>query len=291
VDVLVSGCIIYNFGWDRDNTSLMRGAGHGLYLKSTNRPDLVVADNVIFNGFGYGIQIYSDHGLSVTSRMQVKGNVLFNNGILSTHGTDANLGNLGEKAGNYLLFERNMLYYAPSVGRRNLVYRETGTLFGDEDVDPIGVNNTRRLNYVVGGIWPVEGGAANEIPNIPAAGWHVASGEDDFTASTPSGVTYFLRRTAADPARANLVVYGDGSPTVTVDLSDFLSSGDGYEIRNAQDFRAPVTTAIYSGPIDVALAGVTPPAPNGWTTPSNTGPAFNVFVVTRKATSAASALP
>jgi hypothetical protein len=207
--------------------------------------------------------------------------VLFNNGILSTHGIQANLGNLGEYAGNDLLFERNMLYYSPAIAGRNLIYRETGLLFGGEDTDPIGSRNTRRSNYVIGGTWPVEDGVANEAPRNPAAGWHVAPGEEDFTAAVPSGITSFVRRTAADPNRANLVIYGDGSPSTTVNLSAFLNNGDIYEIRNAQAFRAPVTPAIYNGPIDVDLTGVTPPQPNGWTTPANTGPAFNVFVVTR----------
>src|SRR5438270_4185549 len=294
VDLLNSGCIIYNYVWHSDNATPPVGSGHGLYLKSTNSPDLVVAGNVIFNGFGYGIQIYSDHGASLTSHIQVKENVLCNNGMLSTHGTSANLGNLGEYAGNNLLFDRNMLYYSPAIGRRNLIYRETGPPFQGEDTDPIGFNNTRRLNYVVGGTWPVEDGVAKESPNNPAAGWHVAAGEEDFIAAVPSGITYFVRKTAADPNRANLVIYGDGSPSTTVNLSAFLNNGDVYEIRNAQDFRAAVRPATYNGPIDVDLKGVIPPQPNGWTTPANTGPAFNVFVITRigtagSVTSAASA--
>jgi hypothetical protein len=275
VNVLVSGCIIYNHGWDAPD----RGHGHGLYLKGNTSPDVVAADNVIFNGFGYGIQIYSDHPSSLTNNIEAKGNVLFNNGILASpsHGTSANLGNLGQFPGNSLLFERNMLYFSPTIGAgRNLVYREIG-LTGD-DVDPVGSNNVRRLNYIVGGTPPFEGGSS-------ADGWTFAQGEDDFTAAAPSGTTYFVRTTAGDPNRANVVVYSDqgGNPNLTVDLSGFLNIDDQYERRNAQNFGYLLERTTYSGPIIFQLGGVNPPTPNGTPgrAPVVTGPAFNVFVVTK----------
>jgi hypothetical protein len=270
VNVLISGNIIYNNGWDDTD----RGHGHGLYLKnnSTTSP-LTIADNIIFNQFGYGIHIYTDAGAGdQLNNIDAKGNVSFNNGTLSSHGTSANLGYLGAVNGSDLLFERNMLYFSPSsvlgfTPGRSLVYNNSGLT---------ATGSTRSRNYIVGGNPFSVGGSSGE-------GWTTAL--SDSTATTPwTGTKVIVRQTAGDPNRANVVIYHGGSGgNASVDLSSFLNTNDSYEVRNAQAFRTVVTSGTYSGPISLPLGGVTPPNPNGTTPhePVNTGPAFNVFVVIR----------
>ncbi|MGH8543217.1 MAG: right-handed parallel beta-helix repeat-containing protein [Gammaproteobacteria bacterium] len=287
-NVLISGCLIYNNGWDQSpSVSRPRGAGHALYVKNNSATGLpvVLADNVIFNQFGYGIHIYTNAGRGDSLKnIHAKGNISFNNGTPSAYRTSANLGNLGKVPGRNLLFERNMLYFSPNDllepnAGRNLVYREAD--------EPPATNSTRTRNYVVGGSPFTVGGAA-------ADGWTEAL--SDSVAATPwPGNTVIVRRTAADPNRANVVVYhGSGPAVVSVDLPSLLAANDSFEVRNAFAFRVVDTAGRYHGPVELALGLVPPPPPHGWTAPDPIGAAFTVFVVTKVApapTTAASAPP
>lgn len=290
--VVISGCIIYNIGWDDSDG----GHGHGLYLKNNLAP-LVAADNIIFNEFGHGIQIYTetDQADELTN-IQVKGNVIFNSGTLAIdylthHGTYSNLGALGLKASTFLLFEKNMLYFSSqSPGGRNLngtnlVYWESPHPLG-----PPNQPNQRNANYVVGGsaTSPVAGGGTG---TTGADGWTVIAA--DLISTLPwAGVnTKIIRRTAADPNRVNVVIYhGANAPgTETVDLgtlpdgSTFLFSGDSFVVSDALAFRQVVDHDHYSTPRTLTLTAQAPPAPSpaGTLSGPTPGPAFNVFVVTR----------
>src|SRR5205085_1482211 len=55
--VEINGCLFYDNGWQGPGW----GEGHALYLKSDAGP-LVARDNIMFNQFGYGTQIYSNFG-------------------------------------------------------------------------------------------------------------------------------------------------------------------------------------------------------------------------------------
>ena len=86
------------------------------------------------------------------------------------------------------------------------------------------------------------------------------------------------------------MVYNFGHQgTVSADLSGIgLGMGQRYEVRNVQDlFGAPVASGTVAGKtIRIPLAGVTPPVPVGVaTSPApRTGPAFDVFLLTKAAT-------
>src|SRR5262249_55422471 len=56
-NVEVSGCIIYNNGWQGGD----RGHGHALYLKTYSGP-LTARDNVMFDQFGYGVHAFTSSG-------------------------------------------------------------------------------------------------------------------------------------------------------------------------------------------------------------------------------------
>ena len=70
-----------------------------------------------------------------------------------------------------------------------------------------------------------------------------------FFSSQPTGVKTFVRASAYEAGRANITVYNwANQSTVSVDVSSILSNGDGYEVRNVQDFfGAPVLTGTYNG--------------------------------------------
>ncbi len=120
--------------------------------------------------------------------------------------------------------------------------------------------------------------------------WRTATGlgaTDQATSTLPSQPQVFLRPSVYEPGRATIVVYNwPGQSAVSVNVSGVLSAGDVYEVRNAQAWFAPtpVLSGTYGGgSLTLPLAGVAPPAPIGGspTAPPTTGPAFQVFVLSR----------
>ncbi len=119
--------------------------------------------------------------------------------------------------------------------------------------------------------------------------WKSATGlgaSDQAIAGSPPTNKVFVRPNAYEAGRGHIVVYNfEGLSGVAVNVSGILQSGDQYEVRNAQAiFGGPVVSGTYSGgTISVPMSGVNPPAPIGRSTPAppKTGPAFDVFVLTR----------
>jgi len=72
----ITGCIVYNNGWQGPLT------GHGNGIRAQNRSGVKrVADNILFNNFGYGLHVYTD--ISHIRSIVIEGNVAFNNGSLA----------------------------------------------------------------------------------------------------------------------------------------------------------------------------------------------------------------
>ena len=257
-DVEVYGSIIYNNGWQAPD----RGHGHALYLKSDVGP-LVARDNVIFNQFGYGIHAYTNTGSGLLNGIRLEGYVSLNNGSLSTSGTSANIGNLGQPLANNLVVRDNMTYFGPTLSGTNLTLGSGSGL-------------TATGNYVVGG------------SGIKQGTWSGATiSNNTVLSASASGrsTAVVVRPNVYEPGRANVIVYNWGQQgSVSVDASRFLPVGARYEIRNVQNlFGAPAASGTYGGgSITLPLAGVQPPVPVGMSTSRapSTGTAFNVYVVT-----------
>lgn len=271
-DVIISGCIIYNNGWERPNAQdpLSKTDGHGLYLKNNNTAESVTAsDNIVFNQFGYGIHAYTnafEEGIFKYLRnIKLRWNVSFNNGTSSQFQTSANLGNLGEPASESMAIDSNMLYFSPNLSPGPGVNLDYGNTTGPSQ---------RLPNRVVGGGTPAI---------IEGTGW---PSRNDVIQQTPVGEWSKVHPHSplADPYRATVVVFSQtAQQTVNPDFSGFLSQGDNFVVRNVQDMSVRAQ-GIYSGSVEVDNSGVNAPAPYGQipgrTTPI-TGPTFNVFVATR----------
>jgi hypothetical protein len=123
--------------------------------------------------------------------------------------------------------------------------------------------------------------------NKTFSAWESATGAADVDSATlPGAAAVFVRPNRYEAGRANIVVYNWSSQSaVAVDVSAVLSSGDRYEVRNVQNiFGAPVVSGTYGGgTISIPMSGVSPPPPIGgsFVPLIVTGPAFNVFVLTR----------
>jgi hypothetical protein len=122
------------------------------------------------------------------------------------------------------------------------------------------------------------------------AGWKQATGlasTDQVIAGVPSATQVFVRTNTYEAGRANVIVYNWANlSSVSADLSSVLAPGDHYEIRSAQRFfEAPVTSGTYGGgTVSIPMTPpVAPPVPVGPVDrqPPTTGPAFDVFVVTK----------
>jgi hypothetical protein len=159
-DIVVSGCIIYNNGWERPNVSgsISKTDGHGLYLRNDGPDALIAADNIVFNQFGYGIHVYTNNGEGFLRNITLSNNVSFNNGTLSQFGTQANLGNLGQPSSENMTIESNRLYFSPSglnpAAAVNLAYGNTSGA------------SSRNANYIVGGTPRTTEGTGWNIPMI-----------------------------------------------------------------------------------------------------------------------------
>ncbi len=124
--------------------------------------------------------------------------------------------------------------------------------------------------------------------NLDQAGWRAATGlgAEDSVIAPPDSTVVFVRPNAYEAGRATIVVYNWGRDSVVrAAVGAVLAPGDRYEVRNVQDlFGAPVAAGTYAGePVALPMGGVEPPAPVR-PTPARaprTGPAFDVFVLTR----------
>lgn len=239
----VYGCLIFNNGYHGSD----RTHGHGIYAKNDGSTQKLVRDNVVFNQFRNGIQIYTDAGTGQLRNFLVEGNVWFNNGTLtSTSSAAANILVGGREVADQIVVQNNMTYFPAGIDTRNV---------------RIGYNNTLRNgsvavrdNYFVGGrvvldvgYWdqatvrdnvfagrgvmlalndPTLGGydwGGNRYWRDPAsaawhhagtaysfAAWQRATGlgvSDEAAADAPSEAQVFVRPNLYEAGRANIIVY------------------------------------------------------------------------------------
>jgi hypothetical protein len=280
-DAEIYGNLIYNNGWDGASD---RSHGNGVYAQNRTGAKRI-ADNLIFNNYAEGIQIYGSAAAALDN-IEVTGNAIFGNGSPSVYGCSRNLLFGGDNLANNGQILSNNLYLAPSggactVGGANIGYNAGANAF------------TIQNNWFSNG----DGGFAayfiGAITNLTMTGNHFVrdiSGVNpaSYPANTyhhavrPTGTYVFVRPNAYEPGRANIVVFNwDLKSTVSVDVSNVLSPGTIYEIRNAQDFfAAPVLSGVYAGgTLSLPMTGLTVAAPIGGATPPPTGPEFNAFVL------------
>ena len=262
------GCLIYYNGWDAPD----RGHGHGIYAQNENGVKLIT-DNILFSGFSHGIHIFGSAS-AFLDNFDIEGNTTFNAGSLSASG------------GRNLLLGGNGVAHNPIL-KDNLMYRSAHS--GDDfNLGYSGgcANATVSDNYVANTTDFVKC-----VPVVVANNTFYGSingfSQSQFSANTyysqrPTGVKVFVRPNAYEPGRAHVTVFNwDGVGSVDVDLSDVLSAGDVYEVRNAEDFfGTPVASGTYAGaPVTLPLGGLSVAAPIGHSAPASSGTEFNVFVV------------
>ena len=145
------GNLVYNVGGYGSD----RGHGHGFYLQNAAPSVKHIFDNITFNNFGNGFQIYGS-GSAYVQNFDVEGNVSFNNGTLALGSNTANgtvsagprtdnmlfaQGNGGPKG---MVLKNNYLYHTPDADDG---YSELGYLWTPRANDLVATGN-----YFMGGI-------------------------------------------------------------------------------------------------------------------------------------------
>jgi hypothetical protein len=146
-NVEINGSIFYNNGWQGP----VQGGGHALYLKSDAGP-LLVKDNIMFNQYGYGVQVYSEPGDGGLVNITLDGNVSFNNGSISNQYNTSGNANLlmgGIQPVQQSRAVNNMTYFSPGFGVYNMV-------MGFDHY--ANVDLTLANNYAVGGAYTLSVG-------------------------------------------------------------------------------------------------------------------------------------
>ncbi len=270
-DARIYGNLFYYNGYDSPD----RGHGHGIYAQNLGSTPKPIYDNIIFQQFGWGIHAYGEGGH--LDNLDFQGNVSFNNGGLSGgwH-TNILVGGTQNKATNTKLTS-NFTYNTAQGNNNNLGYSAGCT-------NPSITNNYLASGTALGisncsGLTITGNTFYGSISGFTQSGF---PSNTYYGSTRPTGVKVFVRPNAYEAKRANIVVYNwDLQSTVSVDVSGVLASGDGFEVRNAQDFfGAPVLTGTYGGgSITLPMTGLSVAAPVGVVAPNPTGPEFNVFVL------------
>ena len=315
----VSGCIVYNNGTHED-------LDHGIYAPSDNAVKWI-KDNVFFNNLGFGIHVFATSSHARLTNVHVVGNVSFNNGTISVNGPrHSNLLIGADTTTESSSAIDNLLYFSGTAGNnlrlgfagrdnRDIVAQgnygaggESGLQVDDWRTASIGSNTFLGQGEMVDlgalsvGGYQWTGNTFVRDPAAPAwryqdtlydfATWKQLTGlggTDRAGVAAPTTPKVVVRPNAYEPGRANIIVYNWGArSSITVDVLGLLTAGDGYEVRNVQDFYgAPVAQGTYSGggTIAIPMGGVPAPLPIGRTTPTppQTGPRFDVFVLLRPA--------
>jgi parallel beta-helix repeat protein len=283
INTEVNGCLFYYNGWSAPD----RGHGHGIYAQNDTGSTMRLIDNIIFQQFDKGIQIYGS-STAPLNNMDLEGNTAFQNGYMASTTQGSNNIEIGggQTAQNPTLLNNYSYYsgvgkddigYSPTTGTANLIYKNNYAASGND--------------------WPMLlQGASN--PTITgntfrghAGGFSstYCSSNTCYLGSPPPGApnAVFVRPNQYEPGRANLTVYNwSHSSIVDADVSAVLQTGDTYEVHNAQNyFGAAVLSGVYAGsPLHLPMSGLASAAPVGWPTPAATGPEFNAFVLLRTGT-------
>lgn len=112
-DAEVYGNIVYNNGW----LGADRGHGHGIYTQNTSGTKSI-ADNVVFNNFGYGLHAYDQ--ANQMSGYDISGNVLFENGSAAGIALPNIFVGTSAASTDRITLTRNIAYYRQSARGDNI---------------------------------------------------------------------------------------------------------------------------------------------------------------------------
>jgi hypothetical protein len=306
------GNLVYYNGWIGPD----RRHGHGFYMQ--NRTGLKIAcDNFVGDNAEEGFQIYGSSAASLVG-FRLFGNVTYNtsswpspnyqyNYILEGGGVSGDI--QIENAYSYLTPQADYgfnLFGLADISVKNSVFvgGQIGVNFQWNTGSVVFTGNrvynrpsaSREITFVPSGAtytWDRntyygKNNFFNSGSGLTFPSWQQATGFDKnstFTASAPTGIWVYVRPNKYESKRANVAIYNwDLASTVNVDLSNVLSVGDQFEVRDVQNFYGPaVIRGTYSGhPVKLRMVGLEKAMPIGFDPPAHTAPQFGTFLVMKR---------
>ena len=265
-----------------------------------------MSDNIIFDNYGYGIQVYASPGQALNN-VTLTNNTSFNNGSIGRDVSKPNLlvGANGVVARG-MLVEGNTLYYSSerantinlrigydTTQNEDIVVRNNYAVGGNPVVSFRRWNQalftgntlvgTRRMVHIdgvsghqwAGNSWYRARTASawdDAGVTLPFDDWRQATGlsaTDTVVDGAPMATRVVVQPNKYEPGRANVIVNNWlGEPSVAADLSSVLQPGDRFEVHSVQDlFGAAVVSGTYDGsPVQIPMQVINPPLPIGRTT-------------------------
>lgn len=275
VDAEIYGCLLYNLGGQPKGYG--QGLGHNMYTQNKTGTKRV-RDNIIFNGFRNGIDIYTEKG-SIEG-YDIIGNTLFGASACANEGGKKMDIVIGGKQSAARILVRENLGWANGMGR----HCEFGYMNdGHKDIRVID-------NYFAGRVtfraWEKIEMTGNKFFGEVTGPVDTNKFPDNYYGPPPRESVAFVRPNDYEPGRANITVYNwAGSDTVPAEIGKVVPVGAPFEIRNAQNWTAgPVVKGVYDGKaVSLPMTGMDPLQPIGaagyLTREEMTGKAFNVFVL------------
>jgi hypothetical protein len=277
IDSEVYGCIIYNNGYIGPD----RGHGHGIYSQNLTGTK-TIQDNILFNSFGLGIQIYTEGGN--IQGYNIEGNIIFNSGLPGNNFLERHILVGGYKPVDRILIKSNYLYNRPNYSSKASIQLGYGTA---DNVKAEVIDN-----YVVNGAfsvlkaWNSLTATGNTIATVSSSkqvltfddfksgkspiysnnkyytgkldihssfdAWKSFSGQDKnstYSASLPTANHIVLRKNKYEKGRAHLAIYNWAKESsVKVDLSSVLEKDAEYKIYDVSNLSGgPIASGKYAG--------------------------------------------
>lgn len=311
------GTVMYNNGWSAPD----RKHGHAVYAQN-EQPTMIIRDNIIGAQFDFGMHIYGS-GRAFLNNFVVDGNIHFSSPFLiggqgparnitvtnnHLYGGGLTLGYSNRQnsgvvvRNNYLPNGLELFWWTQASVTGNFITNTQAAadpqqaitvvrLQAGADASSISFDDNDYVHATSGTEFANYDSAGHMSEASSYSAWKTL-GYDQHSRYVinerprPTGLHVSIRLNHYDPNRANVAIYNwDLDKTVKLDLSGLgFGSGDGLELRNAQNYGIEASNYVYSGePIIVPMTGWTAATPIGWTSPLSpvTFPEFGAFVLRR----------
>jgi len=262
-------CIIYYNGWQGTD----RGHGHGIYNQNISGVQ-TLSKCIVFGNWGCGLHTYSE-SINIDG-ITCEDCVFFNNGQEDEF-YEALIGSgSSDKKYTNVVFRRNEIYSNADKINVGLNIGYVGGSEGSVVQDNYVVSRTAsQLNTTINTNLNCSGNSFFGYNN-----WQPNPELNIYGNRPTSGIR--SRLILCDSSRAHLTIYNyDMSPTVDIDCSSLLSSGDSYRLTNVQDLYIDIVTgtAGSSGIITVPMTGRTIANPEAHAAPITSFPEFGCFIL------------
>ncbi|TCO06078.1 T9SS type A sorting domain-containing protein [Natronoflexus pectinivorans] len=271
----IYGTIIYHNGFRGSR----RGHGHGIYGQNQTGTKLI-RDNVLFNSFGIGIQIYTEEG--AIEGFVLEGNIIFNSGIPGNRAIDRNILVGGLQPADRISIRNNIIYNRPQYSSKASVQLGYGVENRNAEFsDNIIVDGTLHVIKGWNSLQIVRNRFFARNPETPLiafddfslinnpvinnnqyfAGtlnfesfseWQDKSNQDQtstFQSRVPAISAYEISANRYEKGRGQIAVFNWGNQEfVSVNLSRVLSINQEFQIFDVQNLSGnPVLSGVYNG--------------------------------------------